>query len=84
MLREPTTGELTPTLAGEGLTRADILAWLREDDPARLQALWAAAVTVTSVTRSISAASSRSATTACAPAATAASAPPTVRSSATA
>ncbi len=28
---------------GEGLSRGDILAWLREDDPARLEALWAAA-----------------------------------------
>ena len=28
---------------GEGLDRAAILAWLREDDPARLEALWAAA-----------------------------------------
>lgn len=28
---------------GVGLSRADILAWLREDDPARLEELWAAA-----------------------------------------
>ena len=28
---------------GEGLSRGDILAWLREDDPARLESLWAAA-----------------------------------------
>ncbi|NLE22741.1 MAG: [FeFe] hydrogenase H-cluster radical SAM maturase HydE [Actinobacteria bacterium] len=29
--------------AAEGLDRAAILAWLREDDPARLESLWAAA-----------------------------------------
>ena len=31
------------TLSGERLDRAGILAWLREDDPARLETLWAAA-----------------------------------------
>ncbi len=32
-----------PPAANEDLSRASILAWLREDDPARLERLWAAA-----------------------------------------
>jgi biotin synthase len=42
-VKGPTAGELTSTPSGEDLSRADILAWLREDDPVLLESLWAAA-----------------------------------------
>jgi biotin synthase len=39
----PAIGMPKFTLASKGFSRAAILAWLREEDPARLETLWAAA-----------------------------------------
>jgi biotin synthase len=42
-MRKTIAGQQTSPVADEGPNRAGILAWLREDDPTRLEELWAAA-----------------------------------------